>query len=119
MFYNEKVNDITPICKGRIYEYHESHLANYEGNITFVKQLKLRKDLSCEGCEHCGWVGEEIYNNEGFLDFALEDYPYKPGQLYRLTGTSSRSYEGEYDVEYSLEEYEIVTKLKPLAVVKG
>lgn len=105
-----KSDESETVCNGKIYRCRDSHYVDKKGSIVYKTTFRLMKSLSCKGCEHCGFLDEEI--NET-LDAGIVVKDIIDGRLYMLQHTNiSRDWEtgfaDDWDLELVLlpEEYE-------------
>ena len=71
-------------CIGRKYKYTENSFVNSDGTLIYKKQFRMMRKQSCKGCEHCGWLDEDIANHFSEKDgVLLPDNPVH-GKLYEI-----------------------------------
>lgn len=92
-------------CKGR---YFRGYVTRYKTKYGFAEKVEVRplQRMSCPGCEHCGWIEDDLNNGLelGYLSFeGIED-----GKIYMLQSFNEhRDWETGIVDEYDLKFVEI------------
>uniref|UniRef100_A0A6M3XWC2 Uncharacterized protein n=1 Tax=viral metagenome TaxID=1070528 RepID=A0A6M3XWC2_9ZZZZ len=71
-------------CKGLIFRARINNFVCYKNKIVKSREMRLLKKESCQGCEHCGYIWEDLH--EGILNdsrfIALDNI--EEGKKYRI-----------------------------------
>jgi len=79
---NLKLEDNSDQCKGLFFRYRlNSHWNQKRNEYTSKETFSLLKKKSCEGCEQCGWILDDI----GEMDSVLCESELKDGDVTMLT----------------------------------
>jgi len=73
-------------CKGLFFRCHAKyHAVSINGSFAYVLRFVPEESMSCEGCEHCGFLVDSLREQDGEFNFEeAED-----GALYALAVTDS------------------------------
>ena len=54
------------VCKGQIYRAAYDAWVGSDGDVNFRQRFRWVKSKSCEGCDQCDWLSEDLDN---FMDY--------------------------------------------------
>ncbi len=74
-------------CKGTIYKADVQHCVTKKG-VLFSVRLNKMKRLSCKGCEHCGWLDDELSEIDPEVWPIIDIQDVEHGKLYVINVTN-------------------------------
>ena len=107
----QKSENPEPECKGLIFRYARETWIGTAQDINFRDRFRFIKGKSCEGCDKCGWMWDDLHEflcDPEFCNIICPDEP-KQNQLYTIIVSNiSKDWETGYVDEWDLEfvEYE-------------
>jgi hypothetical protein len=91
-------------CQGLIFRYNREHWIGKAGDLNFRDRFRWNKTLSCDGCEKCDWMWDDLGEFMGvYMDGIIFNNPTQD-KLYRLSVVNiTRDWESGHVDGYDLE----------------